>query len=55
MSDRISSEEDLSSIGIDVCVDPASPGVESPCVCSQNLKPGMYEVAFLIIVFPGTQ
>jgi len=50
MGDRVSSEENLSSIGINIVVNPSSPSGQCPCICIQNFESWVYMVAFLIIV-----
>lgn len=47
----IPSEENQSSISIDIVVDPSSPSGESPLKCLQHLESWVYMVAFLVIVF----
>lgn len=50
----VSSEENLSSVGINIFVNPSSPSGQCPCICIQNFESGVYMVAYLIIVFSVT-
>lgn len=54
MGNWVSSEENLSSIGINIFVNPSSPSGQCPCICIQNFESWVHMVAFLIIVFSIT-